>query len=73
MRVAIGTVVAGRVVLDDGAFVDGTAVIVISRDRADDARLSAEELAELEAGLAEADRGEMISGDELFGRLDRLG
>jgi hypothetical protein len=32
-------------------------------------RLSPEELAELEAGIAEADRGELISGEEFFRQL----
>ena len=33
---------------------------------------SPDELAELEAGIAEADRGETISGDEFFARLRRF-
>ncbi len=69
MRVATGTIVAGQVVLDDSAFIDGTQVVVVSRDEETDVRLSAEELAELEAGIAEAERGDMISGEELFARL----
>ena len=73
MRVATGTVVAGQVVLDDAEFIDGTHVVVVSRDREDEVCLSADELAELEAGIAEADRGETISGDELFARLRRYG
>ena len=73
MRVATGTVVAGQIVLDDAEFIDGTHVVVVSRDPEDEVCLSAEELAELEAGIAEADRGEMISGDELFVRLNRFG
>ena len=73
MRVATGTVVAGQVVLDDAEFIEGTHVVVVSRDREDEVRLSADELAELEAGIAEADRGEAISGDELFARLRRFG
>jgi hypothetical protein len=35
--------------------------------------LSAEERAELEAGIAEADRGDMLSGEEFFSRLRRYG
>lgn len=73
MRVATGTVVAGQVVLDDSEFIDGTHVVVVSRDREDEVCLSTEELAELEAGIAEADRGETISGGELFARLLRYG
>ena len=73
MRVATGTIVAGQVVLDDSAFIDGTQVVVVSRDEEADVRLSPEELAELEAGIAEAERGDMISGEELFARLRRHG
>lgn len=73
MRVATGTVVAGQVVLDDSEFVDGTQVVVVSRDEETDVRLSPKEMAELAAGIAEADRGDMISGDELFARLRRHG
>ena len=73
MRVATGTVVSGQVVLDDSDFIDGTHVVVVSRDREDEVCLSPDELAELEAGIAEADRGETISGDKLFARLRRYG
>ena len=73
MRVATGTVLSGRVILDESEFVDGTPVVVVSRDPEDEVRLSPEELAELEAGLAEADRGETIPGDEFFARLRRHG
>jgi predicted transcriptional regulator len=73
MRVASGTVVSGRVVIDDAEFIDGTEVVVISREQEAAVHLSPDELAELEAGIAEADRGETISGDELFARLGRHG
>lgn len=69
MRVTTGTVVAGKVVLDDPSLTDGTDVLVGSREPEQTVRLSPEELAELEAGIAEADRGESISGDEFFERL----
>jgi hypothetical protein len=73
MRVTTGTVVSGRVVLVDPAIADRTDVYVLTRDPDETPSLSAEELAELEAGLAEADRGDMISGEELFLRLRRHG
>jgi hypothetical protein len=74
MRVATGTVVSGKVVLRDSVIADGTDVYVLTRDdTAEPPRLSPEELADLEAGLAEADRGEMISGEELFKQLRRHG
>ena len=74
MRFATGTVVSGQVVLDDVEWVDGTQVIVLVRARnEDDVHLSSEELVELESGIAEADRGELVSDDELFARLRRYG
>jgi hypothetical protein len=71
MRVTTGTVVSGKVILDDPSLIDGTDVLVVTRERDEDIRLSPEELAQLEAGIAEADRGETISGDQLFARLRR--
>jgi hypothetical protein len=71
MRVTTGNVVSGKVILDDPSLIDGTDVFVVTRERDEDIRLSPEELAQLEAGIAEADRGETISGDQLFARLRR--
>ncbi len=73
MRVATGTVVSGKVILDDSAIADGTDVYVVTRDVDDTPALSPEELAELEAGIAGADRGEMVSGEEFFKHLRRHG
>ncbi len=72
MRVTSGTVVAGQIVLDDLWLTDGMDVLVVTRDREEEVHLSPEELTELEAGIAEADRGETISGDEFFARLRRF-
>ena len=71
MRVATGIIVGGKVVVDDPEFKDGTDVFVLTRDQQNEDPLSAAELAELEAGIAEADRGEMIPGDAFFARLRR--
>lgn len=73
MRVATGIVVSGKVVLDDAAIADGTDVYVLTRDVEDPTTLAPEELAEIEAGVAEADRGDMISGEEFFKHLRRHG
>ena len=69
MTVATGTVLAGKVVLDEPSLSDGTAVWVVTREEQAEVHLSSEELAELEAGIAEAERGETITGEELFARL----
>lgn len=73
MRVARGTVINGAIKVVDPELRDGTEVFILTRERDEEVRLSPEELAELEAGIAEADRGEMIPGDVLFARLRRYG
>jgi hypothetical protein len=73
MKVATGTVVKGAIIVDDPEFKDGTDVFILTREREDEVHLSPEELAELEAGIAEAARGEMIPGGEFFARLRRYG
>ncbi len=73
MRVATGTVVSGKVVLDDSAPADGTVVYVIAAEEVTVPKLSPEELAELEAGIAEAERGDMLTGEEFFKQLRRHG
>lgn len=73
MRIATGTDVSGKVVLDETPIADGADVYVLTRDLAVAPALSSEELAELEAGIAEADRGDMISGKEFFKHLRRHG
>ena len=73
MGVMLGTVRAGKVVVQDGGLVEGAEVYVLTPDVSGTVHLEADELAELEAGIAEADRGEMITEEELFRRLRRLG
>ncbi len=73
MKVATGTVVNGTVKVADPGFEDGTEVFILTRELEEEIRLSPEELAELEAGVAEADRGEMIRGDAFFALLRRYG
>ncbi len=73
MKIATGTVVKGTIIVDDQEFKEGTEVFILTREREDEVHLSPEELAELEAGIAEADRGEMIPGDDFFARLHRYG
>ena len=73
MKIATGTVVDRKIVVDDPELKDGTDVFILTCESEDNVRLSPEELAELEAGIAEVDRGEMIPGDEFFARLRRHG
>ena len=71
MQVATGKVVAGKVVVDGLALSEGEVVTVLTRDVEEAVHLSPEEEAELLEAIAEADRGDTISADELFARLRR--
>ena len=73
MKVAIGTVVKGTIIVDDPEFKDGTSVFILTREPEEAVRLTPEELADLEAGIAESNRGEMIPGDAFFAHLRRYG
>ena len=73
MKIAAGTVINGTIIVNDPEFTDGTDVFILKREREGEVHLTPEELAELEAGIAEADRSEMIAGDEFFARLRRYG
>lgn len=72
MQVATGTVVAGKLVVEGLDLPDGETVVVLTREADDDVHLSAEDEEELLEAIAEADRGETISAEELFARLDRI-
>ena len=73
MQVATGTVVSGKIILNDLAIAEGAAVYVLTQDAYEVPSLSQEELADLEAGIAEVDRGETIPGEEFFNQLRRHG
>ena len=72
MRVATGTVVGGKVVLSDGSFAEGAVVTVLARDDGETFVASPEQEAALLGAIAELDRGDSISSQELLERLRRL-
>lgn len=71
MKIATGKVVGGKVVVDGDALEEGALVTVLSRDSENGFTLSAEEEAELLLSIAEADRGETISSEEVLAKLAR--
>ncbi len=73
MSVLSGTVVAGKIVVNGRAPADGTAVYVVAPEPDVEVLLAVDELAELEAGIQEAERGETIAEEELIARLRRFG
>jgi FlaA1/EpsC-like NDP-sugar epimerase len=72
MQVATGTVVGGKVVVEGLNLAEGEVVTVLTREPEEEVHLSPEEETELLEAIAEADRGDTISAEELFARLDRI-
>ena len=73
MQVVKGTVVGGKVVLNDGSLPEGAEVAVFVSRQEGVARLPLHLQRELDAALDEADSEAGISAEELFAELRRYG
>ena len=73
MKVATGIVVDGKVVVEGEPLAEGSVVTVLAREDDEAFDVSPEEEAALLAAIAEADRGELISWEELREQLRRFG
>jgi hypothetical protein len=73
MQIGSGTMVDGKVVIEELSLPEGAAVTVLARGDEAAIRLLHQEEAELLDALDEADREEGISAEELFARLRRFG
>ena len=71
MKIATGKVVGGKVVVDGAPLEEGASVTVLARDGENGFTLSREEETELLLAIAEADRGETISAEEVLAKLAR--
>lgn len=72
MQLATGTVVNGKVVIEGEPLPEGAVVTILAREADETFEVPPELEAELTASIAEADRGETISADELIDRLRRI-
>ena len=73
MKVATGTVIDGKVQVEGEELREGATVTVLLPDDQESFELSPAEEAELLASIADVERGDFISGDELMERLRRFG
>jgi hypothetical protein len=71
MKVATGKVVEGKVVVEGVTLEEGSVVTVLAREPEGTFELTPEEEAELLLSIAEADRGETVSGEEVLESLPR--
>ncbi|MBK9136597.1 MAG: hypothetical protein IPM15_20185 [Betaproteobacteria bacterium] len=69
MKVATGTVVGGKVVLQGEPLPEGMVVTVLAREAGDTFAVPAELEPELLASMEEADRGDTVPAEELIERL----
>lgn len=73
MKVATGTVVDGKVVVEGETLAEGATVTLLLRDDGEAFELTSEDEAELLESIASIERGEFISGEKLLERLRRFG
>ena len=71
MKVATGKVVGGKIVLDGVSLNEGTSVTVLATDDEGNFDLTPDQERELDLSIAEADRGETVSADEVLAKLAR--
>ena len=69
MQVIIGTVVNGKVVVEGSVLEEGAVVTVLTRGAKESFSLTPEQEDELLEAMAEIDRGECVSLDELLNTL----
>jgi hypothetical protein len=72
MQLVTGTVVNGKIVLEDASLPEGTVVTVLARESDESFEVPPELEAELQISIAEHERGEFITAAELFERLRRI-
>ena len=71
MKVATGKVIGGKIVLDGVSLSEGTSVTVLAVDDEGSFDLTPDQERELLLSIAEADRGETVSADEVLAKLAR--
>lgn len=73
MKVATGTVIDGKIVVEGEPLAEGAKVTVVLREDEETFDLTPEEEAELLASITEIEQGQYITADELLERLRRFG
>ena len=73
MKVATGIVVDGKVVVEGEALTEGSTVTVVLREVDEAFERTPQEEEELLESIAEIERGEFVSGEQLLERLRQAG
>lgn len=70
MKIATGTVMDGKIVVEGQPFSEGEKVTVLSVGEEQSFRVTPEEKRLLLASIAQAERGELVDADKLLNELD---
>jgi hypothetical protein len=70
VKIVTGTVVRGQIVVEGEPFSEGEKVTILSSAPGKPFRVTAEEKRLLLESMAQADRGELIDGEEVLAELD---
>ena len=73
MRITTGIVVDGKVVVEGESLAEGSSVTVVLCDDEEAFELTPEEGSELLQSIAQIERREFVSGEQLLDRLRRFG
>jgi len=73
MKIATGRIVEGKVVLEGEPLVEGSVVTVVAREDDETFEVSPDEERALLAAIARAERGKVVSWEELREQLRRVG
>jgi hypothetical protein len=73
MKITTGIVVDGKVVFDGESLAEGATVTVVLREDQEAFALTPDEEDELLDSIAQIERGEFVSGEQLLDRLRRFG
>jgi hypothetical protein len=71
MKIATGKVIGGKVVVEGDALTEGATVTVVARESDETFEVSPEQEAALLDAIAEADRGNFVSPDQILENLRR--
>ena len=71
MRVLSGRVVGGKIVVDGDALIEGAKVTILADDETETFDVSPEQEEELLAAIGEADRGGLVSPEQVLNDLRR--
>ena len=72
MQLAIGTVVGGKIIVDGDPLPEGAIVTILARESDETFEVPPEVEADLSESIAQAERGETISAEEVLRRLRRI-